>query len=205
MRLTVAGKYCSQSRKKHSTRSPSLKDAGAAVLRFFGGAAAMARLAARVLRMEQQADWLLACYGSCAAIRNVCTCRVRAFRAPRNDSKQRCDWLLGSCAAPPRFRSLREFRRSYHPAGILRQTRAILATGSLSSATRRIRVPVSVIHGKADPLVRPVAAEQLGYLMPHARVEMIDGMGHDLPEPLLSRFAQIGFETMAQQLRQGNG
>jgi len=104
-----------------------------------------------------------------------------------------------------RDRIVREFRRSYHPAGILRQTRAILATGSLSSATRRIRVPVSVIHGKADPLVRPVAAEQLGYLMPHARVEMIDGMGHDLPEPLLSRFAQIGFETMAQQLRQGNG
>jgi len=104
-----------------------------------------------------------------------------------------------------RDRIVREFRRSYHPAGILRQTRAILATGSLSSATRRIRVPVSVIHGKADPLVRPVAAEQLGYLMPHARVEMIDGMGHDLPEPLLSRFAGIGFETMAQQPRQGNG
>ncbi|WP_434049992.1 alpha/beta fold hydrolase [Marinobacter salarius] len=104
-----------------------------------------------------------------------------------------------------RDRIVREFRRSYHPAGILRQTRAILATGSLSSATRRIRVPVSVIHGKADPLVRPAAAEQLGYLMPHARVEMIDGMGHDLPEPLLSRFAQIGFETMAQQPRQGNG
>ncbi|MEO9586027.1 MULTISPECIES: alpha/beta hydrolase [Marinobacter] len=108
------------------------------------------------------------------------------------------------CEQDVRDRIVREFRRSYHPAGILRQTRAILATGSLSSATRRIRVPVSVIHGKADPLVRPVAAEQLGYLLPHARVEMIDGMGHDLPEPLLSRFAEIGFETMAQQPWQDN-
>lgn len=104
-----------------------------------------------------------------------------------------------------RDRIVREYRRSYHPAGILRQTRAILATGSLSSATRRIRVPVSVIHGLADPLVRPVAAEQLGYLMPHARVEMIEGMGHDLPEPLLPRFSAIGFETMAQWPGQENG
>ncbi|MFO7992547.1 MAG: alpha/beta hydrolase [Marinobacter sp.] len=101
-----------------------------------------------------------------------------------------------------RDRIVRDYRRSYHPAGILRQTRAILATGSLSSATRRIRVPVSVIHGRDDPLVRPVAAEQLAYLMPHARIEMIAGMGHDLPEPLLPQFAAIGFETMAQWPRQ---
>lgn len=110
--------------------------------------------------------------------------------------------LIQSPGFPSRDDELRErirfnYRRSYHPAGILRQTRAILATGSLSSATRRIRQPVAVIHGKADPLVRPEAAKQLGYLMPHARVELMDGMGHDLPEPLLARFAQISFETMA--------
>lgn len=100
-----------------------------------------------------------------------------------------------------RARIVRDYRRSYHPAGILRQTRAILATGSLSAATRRIRVPVSVIHGRDDPLVRLQAAEQLGYLMPHARVELVDGMGHDLPEPLLPYFARIGFETMGQRSR----
>jgi pimeloyl-ACP methyl ester carboxylesterase len=111
--------------------------------------------------------------------------------------------LIQSPGFPSRDEELREritfnYRRSYHPAGILRQTRAILATGSLSSATRRIRQPVAVIHGKADPLVRPAAAKQLGYLMPHARVELMDGMGHDLPEPLLARFAEISFETMNQ-------
>jgi len=111
--------------------------------------------------------------------------------------------LIQSPGFPSRDDELREritfnYRRSYHPAGILRQTRAILATGSLSSATRRIRQPVAVIHGKADPLVRPAAAKQLGYLMPHARVELMDGMGHDLPEPLLARFAEISFETMDQ-------
>lgn len=91
-----------------------------------------------------------------------------------------------------RERLTRDFRRSYHPAGILRQTRAILATGSLSSLTRRIEVPTTIVHGNADPLVRPAAAEQLKHLLPHARLELVDGMGHDLPEPLLPQFAQWG-------------
>lgn len=95
-----------------------------------------------------------------------------------------------------RARITRDFHRSYHPAGILRQTRAIMATGSLSSMTRRIRVPTMIIHGKSDPLVRPAAALQLKYLIPHARLEMVDGMGHDLPEPLLQNFARMSMETM---------
>lgn len=109
--------------------------------------------------------------------------------------------LIQSPAFPPaedevRERLTRDYRRSYHPAGILRQTRAILATGSLSSLSRRIRVPTAIIHGKADPLVRPVAAEQLKYLIPHARLELIDGMGHDLPEPLLERFVETSLSVM---------
>lgn len=97
-----------------------------------------------------------------------------------------------------RERLVRDYRRSYRPAGILRQTRAILATGSLSAQTRQIRVPTAIIHGNQDPLVRPVAAQQLKYLIPHARLEIIEGMGHDLPEPLLARFAGIGMELASQ-------
>ncbi|WP_166268790.1 alpha/beta hydrolase [Marinobacter caseinilyticus] len=97
-----------------------------------------------------------------------------------------------------RARIIRDYRRSYHPAGILRQTRAILATGSLASTTRRIRVPTLIVHGKSDPLVRPVAAEQLKYLVPHARLELIDGMGHDLPEPMLKTFAAMSLEMIGR-------
>lgn len=95
-----------------------------------------------------------------------------------------------------RARLTHEYQRSYHPAGILRQTRAILATGSLASLSRRIRVPTAIIHGTADPLVRPVAARQLKHLIPHARLELIEGMGHDLPEPLLERFAEISLSVI---------
>ncbi|WP_228151267.1 alpha/beta fold hydrolase [Tamilnaduibacter salinus] len=82
-----------------------------------------------------------------------------------------------------------DYRRSYYPAGILRQTRAILGAGSLVNVTRQIRVPTTIIHGKDDPLVRPVAAEQLSHLIPHAHRHMIPGMGHDLPNALMPTLA----------------
>lgn len=91
-----------------------------------------------------------------------------------------------------RARITNDFRRSYHPAGILRQTRAILVSGNLSDRTRRIERPTTIIHGTHDPLVRPAAAQQLKHLLPHARLELVDGMGHDLPEALLPRFAELG-------------
>jgi pimeloyl-ACP methyl ester carboxylesterase len=46
-----------------------------------------------------------------------------------------------------------------------------------------------VLHGRADPLVPPAAAHDLGVKIRGAQVEVLDGMGHDLPAPLLPRFA----------------
>lgn len=97
-----------------------------------------------------------------------------------------------------RERVVNDYRRSYNPAGILRQTRAILASGTLSAITRRIRVPTAIIHGKADPLVRPTSAEQLQYLIPHARLKLIEGMGHDLPEALVPEVVEASLATIRQ-------
>lgn len=82
------------------------------------------------------------------------------------------------------------YRRSYRPRGIMRQMRGILATGDLSSISREIQVPTAVVHGTADPLVRPPAALQLQQLIPGAELYWVQGMGHDLPEPLLPELAQ---------------
>lgn len=100
--------------------------------------------------------------------------------------------------ADVRERITNDYRRAYHPAGILRQTRAILASGSLSPITRRIRVPTTIIHGTADPLVRPTSAEQLQYLIPHARLKLIEGMGHDMPEALVPEIADASMATIRQ-------
>lgn len=88
-----------------------------------------------------------------------------------------------------------DYRRSYRPRGILRQMRGVLATGDLSRLSRSIDVPTTVIHGTADPLIRPAAGRQLAGLIANAELHLVDGMGHDLPEPLHPMLARHTVEN----------
>jgi len=74
--------------------------------------------------------------------------------------------------------------RSHYPQGLLRQFDAILGTGSLLRYTRHITAPTVVIHGTDDPLVRPRNGRGVARAIPDARFLVVDGMGHDLPEPV---------------------
>lgn len=71
--------------------------------------------------------------------------------------------------------------RSYHPAGVVRQFNAVVGTGSLRHFTRRIEKPAVIIHGTADPLVRPACGKAVARAIAGSRLVMIPGMGHDLP------------------------
>jgi pimeloyl-ACP methyl ester carboxylesterase len=90
-----------------------------------------------------------------------------------------------------RFRDLVSvaYDRGHHPAGVARQLHAITTSGDRTSALRRLDVPALVIHGKADPLVRPAAGRATASAIPGAKLTMVDGMGHDFPPELHSRFA----------------
>ena len=48
------------------------------------------------------------------------------------------------------------------------------------AALRRVRVPTLVMHGRADCLVLPRAAEITGGLIPHAELSLYEGCGHSL-------------------------
>jgi pimeloyl-ACP methyl ester carboxylesterase len=74
--------------------------------------------------------------------------------------------------------------RSDYPQGMLRQFDAILGTGSLMRYTRRITAPTVVIHGSKDPMVRPRNGRNVARAIKDARYVVVDGMGHDLPEPV---------------------
>jgi pimeloyl-ACP methyl ester carboxylesterase len=74
--------------------------------------------------------------------------------------------------------------RSHYPPGMLRQFDAILGTGSLMRYTRRISAPTVVIHGSEDPMVRPRNGRNVARAIEGARYVVVDGMGHDLPEPV---------------------
>ncbi len=101
--------------------------------------------------------------------------------------------LIGSPGYPASDEYLKErlgfsVRRSYRPQGTARQMVAIAADGNRSPWLDRIKVPVQVIHGRDDPLVPVAAGHDLALKINGAEIDVIDGMGHDLPAPLWPRF-----------------
>ena len=104
--------------------------------------------------------------------------------------------LIGSPAYQPSDQELREklsrsFQRSHHPAGHARHMAAIMASGDRTKILRKIVAPTLVIHGKADPLVPVAGGIDTARLVRGAKLELIDGMGHDLPRPLLSHIVDL--------------
>jgi len=81
------------------------------------------------------------------------------------------------------------FQRAWRPDGTARQLVAVAADGDRTPLLRRIRAPTAVIHGREDPLVPPAAGEDLARHIAGATLDLVPGMGHDLPQPLLTRFA----------------
>lgn len=104
--------------------------------------------------------------------------------------------LIGS----PGFRPTKEallaklaasYQRSYYPQGHARQMAAIIASGDRVEVLKKIKAPTLVIHGKDDPLVPVTGGIDTARLVPDARLELIDGMGHDLPQALLPYFVEL--------------
>ena len=109
--------------------------------------------------------------------------------------------LIGSPGYPPadgyvRSRLQVSVRRSYRPAGTARQMVAIAADGDRSPLVAQIRLPTQIIHGAADPLVPLAAGRDLAAKIPGAELDVIEGMGHDLPVALWPRFV-AGIATAA--------
>jgi pimeloyl-ACP methyl ester carboxylesterase len=75
--------------------------------------------------------------------------------------------------------------RNSSPSGIRRQMAAIIATRDLRDWTRRVIAPTLVIHGSDDPLVPFQNGLDIAAEIENARMEIIDGMGHDLPPKYL--------------------
>jgi pimeloyl-ACP methyl ester carboxylesterase len=75
----------------------------------------------------------------------------------------------------------RSYDRAHDPAAPSRQLGAIFASGDRTSQLRQIRLPTLVIHGTKDRMVGKSGGRATARAIPGARLEMIEGMGHDLP------------------------
>jgi pimeloyl-ACP methyl ester carboxylesterase len=68
--------------------------------------------------------------------------------------------------------------------GTGRQLAAILASGDRTKRLNDITAPTLVIHGDKDPLITPSGGRATAKAIPGARLMLVPGMGHGLPERL---------------------
>jgi pimeloyl-ACP methyl ester carboxylesterase len=101
--------------------------------------------------------------------------------------------LVGSTGFPRdeqyiRERAGRAYDRGFDVRAGGRQLGAIVASGDRTKALTEIKAPTLVIHGTVDKMIRPSGGRATAKAIPGARLQMIEGMGHDLPRgawPLL--------------------
>lgn len=102
------------------------------------------------------------------------------------DHVQKLYKMIGSPGYPAdpavvRERAAAGFDRGVTSAGTGRQMMAIITAANRTPGLKRLRVPTTVIHGKADPLVRISGGRAVAKAVPGAELIEINGMGHDLP------------------------
>jgi pimeloyl-ACP methyl ester carboxylesterase len=86
--------------------------------------------------------------------------------------------------AHKRERAARCFDRGIHPAGSARQMAAVVTAPDRTALLGALRVPTTVIHGDADPLVDVSGGRATADAIPDTKLVILAGMGHDLPRAL---------------------
>jgi pimeloyl-ACP methyl ester carboxylesterase len=103
--------------------------------------------------------------------------------------------VIGSPGYPPdraelHARLASAVRRAWRPGGVVRQIVAIAADGDRTPLLARITAPTHIVHGGDDPLVPVAAAHDLHARIAGSTLEIMPGMGHDLPAALWPLLAQ---------------
>lgn len=88
-----------------------------------------------------------------------------------------------------RQNAIEDFHRSDRPFGIIRQFTAIQAQPRWHERLGAITQPTLVLHGEADPLIRPAAGEDIARRIPGARFKAFPGWGHDLADAMSETLA----------------
>lgn len=129
-------------------------------------------------------------------------------KAPRSREQliervERTYAVIGSPAYPTDMERLRQvaggsWDRGHSPRGVLRQMHAIGGSGDRTAALRKLDLPVTVIHGTRDSLVRTSGGRATARAIPGARLRIFEGLGHDLPRDLWPIFAEEIADTAAR-------
>ena len=81
--------------------------------------------------------------------------------------------------------------RSFYPQGYRRHLAAILGSASRIGLLGRIGTPTLVIHGDCDRLIPLECGRDTARRIPGSRLEIITGLGHDLPESFMPQLVDL--------------
>ncbi len=117
----------------------------------------------------------------------------------REEAIERVVALFGLIGSPGFERDLEDtrllagqsFDRSSDRRGAGRQLGAIIAAGDRTAGLRSIAAPTLVIHGTQDRMVNVSGGRATAKAIPDARLELIEGMGHDLPRGVWPRIIDL--------------
>lgn len=128
--------------------------------------------------------------------------RYMASRPSGSDARQAAEnylvglfQLIGSPGFPVseperRNRARIQVNRSVAGNGMLRQLAAIQADTQRCHELAKLKMPVQVLHGDGDPLLPVPHAHDLAERIPGAKLRIVPGLGHDLPDALAEFFAK---------------
>lgn len=101
--------------------------------------------------------------------------------------------IIGSPAFPSdqenqRLRAQETYDRGWIASGVARHMLAVLTQPDRTESLGTLDLPVTIIHGSADPLVHKSGGKATADAIPDAELITIDGKGHDLPAQLYDTY-----------------
>jgi pimeloyl-ACP methyl ester carboxylesterase len=111
---------------------------------------------------------------------------------------------FGLDEARVRHQAERAFDRGLNPAGFARQLAAVMASGSRKDALKELQAPTLVVHGDADPLIPVEGGYDTAKSIPGARLEIVEGVGHELPPEIWSWLVTLISNHASQESKHGS-
>ncbi|OGT35200.1 MAG: hypothetical protein A3F11_02000 [Gammaproteobacteria bacterium RIFCSPHIGHO2_12_FULL_37_14] len=84
----------------------------------------------------------------------------------------------------------KSYLRAYHPEGFKRQLLAMLFAKPRGDQLKSVQLPSLIIHGDDDPVFPVEHANYLAQCLPNSRLEIIEKLGHGLPECFYERIVE---------------
>jgi pimeloyl-ACP methyl ester carboxylesterase len=89
-----------------------------------------------------------------------------------------------------RARAEETWERGVNFKDTMRHMVAVVTQRDRTEGLRRLTIPVTVVHGLKDKMVHVSGGRATAAAIPGARLVLVPGMGHDLPEGLFDTFAE---------------